>query len=102
MPQDMNSNSNSLSDTSWNKSTSDSIGEDVARARSEARREGSAALNSLKQGARSLSGEAKERAAGYVEEGREAVTGHLDAFAQAIRRASDELNEKDQTAAAQL
>jgi hypothetical protein len=102
MPQDMNSNSNSLSDTSWNKSTSDSIGEDVARARSEAGREGSAALNSLKQGARSLGDEAKDRAAGYVEEGREAVTEHLDAFAQAIRRASDELSEKDQTMAAQL
>jgi hypothetical protein len=99
----MNRNSSSsLSDTSWNKATSDSVQEDVARVRNEVGREGGAALGSLKEGARSLGEEAKQRASSYVEGGKETVTEHLDTFAQAIRRASDELSEKDQTMAAQL
>jgi hypothetical protein len=56
----------------------------------------------VKEGARSLGEEAKDRASRYVEGGKETVTEHLDAFAQAIKRASDELSEKDQTMAAQL
>lgn len=74
----------------------------MARAREEASRQGGAALDSLKEGARSLGEEARDRASGYVEEGKQAVTESLEAFAQAIRRASDELSERDQTMAAQV
>lgn len=98
MPQDMNTDSDrSLSEVSWNKATSDSTQEDAASAGHD---EG--AMGSLKEGARSLGDQAKERASRYVEGGKTTVTEHLDTFAQAIRAASDELRDKDQTMAAQL
>jgi len=79
-----------------------SMGGGLDHAREEAARQGGAALDSLKEGARSLGEEARDRASGYVEGGKQAVTDSLEAFAQAIRRASDELSERDQTTAAQL
>jgi len=74
----------------------------LERAREEAARQGSSALNSLKEGARSLGEEAQERVSGYAETGKQAVTENLEAFAQAVRKASDELSERDQTMAAQF
>lgn len=99
-----------LSGNSWDNNSSSTgsmqssgSGQDsVSRIRDQAEQQGSAALNSLKEGARSLGEEAHDRASGYVEGGKQAVTDSLEAFAQAIRRASDELNERDQTMAAQL
>src|SRR5687768_14496423 len=88
----------SRTETGWSDSTQDS----AARVRDEAGRLGGEAMSSLKEGARSLGDEAKDRASRYVEGGKEAVTEHLDAFAEAIKRAGDELNERDQTMAAQL
>lgn len=111
MPQDMNRDpaDRSLSGMSWDKATSDSTQEDVAREGEEdVAREGEkaspqgAAYESIKEGARSLGEEAKERASRYIEGGKDAVTEHLDTFAQSIRRASDELSEKDQTMASQI
>ncbi len=74
----------------------------VARAKEEAARLSSEAARRAKAQARSLGEEAKERAARYAEGGKEAVTEHLDAFAQAIRKAGEELSERDQTMAAQV
>jgi hypothetical protein len=88
----------SRTDAGWSDSTQDS----VARVRDEAGRLGGEAMSSLKQGTRSLGDEAKHRASRYVEGGKETVTEHLDAFAEAIKRAGEELNERDQTMAAQL
>lgn len=89
-----------LAEASRSQSASESPGDSVEAVRSQAGRQG--AIESVKEGARSLGEEAKERASRYVEGGKETVTGSLDTFAQAIRRASDELNESDQTMAAQL
>ena len=89
-----------FAEASHSQSASESLGDSVEAVRSQAGRQG--AIESVKEGARSLGEEAKERASRYVEGGKETVTGSLDTFAQAIRRASDELNESDQTMAAQL
>lgn len=91
-----------FSEATRSQSTSEALRDSAEAVRSQAERQGAAGLDSLKEGARSLGEEAKERASRYVEGGKETVTGSLDTFAQAIRRASDELNESDQTMAAQL
>lgn len=92
-----------LSGAGWDSdAASGSSQSSLERAREEAARQGSAALSSLKEGARSLGEEAQERVSGYAETGKQAVTENLETFAQAIRKASDELSERDQTMAAQL
>jgi len=60
------------------------------------------AVDTLKQGAQALSEQARERVEGYTEGGKEVVRQHLDDFASAVRRASDELSEHDQTLASQF
>lgn len=105
MPQDFNRDraGQGPSGADWDSSSSTGSAQStISRAREEINRQGGAALDSLKEGARSLGEEARDRASGYVEGGKEAVTEGLEAFAQAIRRASDELSERDQTMAAQL
>lgn len=100
---DNTSSGSSMSGSSMSgSSSSGSMQDTMSTVRDQASQQGTAALNSLKEGARSLGEEAHGRASGYVEEGKQAVTDSLEAFAQAIRRASDELNERDQTMAAQL
>lgn len=101
MPQetDFNRAGASSSGSSWDNASS---GSDVSGERSKLSRQGGAAIDTLKEGARSLGEEAKERASGYVEGGKHAVTDNLEAFAQAIRKAGDELRNSDQTMAAQL
>ena len=79
-----------------------SVRDEAARLKDEAARQGAAAYDSLKQGARSLGDEARERAAHYAAEQKEAVSSHLEDFAHAIRRASDDLSQRDQTMAAQF
>jgi hypothetical protein len=81
---------------------SSTIKEGVSRATDEATRQGAAALDSLKGGAQALGSQAKDRAGEYVEGGISAVTQSLEDFATAIRAASDELSQKDQTMAAQI
>jgi hypothetical protein len=108
MPQDMNREpgSQGLSGMSYDKATSSSVQEDTAGFRETAARQGSSAYEGLKEGAQSLrsslGAKAKDQAAGYVEEGKHAVTENLDTFAQAIRRASDELSQGEQTVASQI
>lgn len=108
MPQDMNREpgSQGLSGMSQDNATSTSVQEDAARIRDAAVRKGSAALDEIKDSAQtlgsSLGAQAKDQASGYVEEGKHAVTQNLDDFAQAIRRASDELSKTEQTMASQI
>jgi len=56
----------------------------------------------LSEGAQALGSQAKEQASSYVESGKSAVTDSLEQFAQAIRKASDELSRQDQSMAAQM
>lgn len=56
----------------------------------------------LSEGAQALGSQAKEQASSYVESGKGAVTESLEQFAQAIRKASDELSRQDQSMAAQM
>ena len=116
MPQELNRDptGQGASGAAWDNSGSGSyqgsgstsglgaVQDTVARAKEEAARLSSEAARQAKAQARSLGEEAKERAARYAEGGKEAVTEHLDAFAQAIRKAGDELSERDQTMAAQV
>jgi hypothetical protein len=115
MPQDMNrENQSSGSGSSYSGASQDYSGgsrteglsstlrDEAARLKDEAARQGSAAYDSLKEGARSLSAEARDRASRYADAQKEAVSGSLEDFARAIRRASEELSERDQTMASQL
>jgi hypothetical protein len=70
--------------------------------RDEATRQGTAAFEQLKQGAHSVTSEAKDRLSEYATGQKEFVSQNLQEFAQAIRRASDELSDRDQTMASQL
>ena len=72
------------------------------RAASEAKRKGAAAYEQIKEGARSLGDEAKERASRLAEDQKVAVTEHLEAFASAVKRAGEDLSERDHTMAAQV
>lgn len=49
-----------------------------------------------------LVGTAQDTATHYVEEGKEVAAGHLNTFANAVRKASDELSANDQGVAARL
>jgi hypothetical protein len=116
MPQELNRDptGQGTSGANWDNSGSASyqgsgstpglgaVQDTVARAKEEAARLSSEAARQAKAQARSLGEEAKERAARYAEGGKEVVTEHLDAFAQAIRKAGEELSERDQTMAAQV
>src|SRR5688572_17233415 len=104
MPQEKNreGGGRNASDRSWDTALPDSVREDAARAATEAKRKGAAAIDQVKVGARSLGGEVKERVSRLAEDQKESVTGHLDAFAEAIKRAGEDLSERDQTMAAQV
>jgi hypothetical protein len=84
------------------ESLSSSVRDEAARLKNEAARQGAAAYDSLKEGARSLGAEARDRASRYADAQKEAVSGSLEDFARAIRRASEDLSERDQTMAAQV
>jgi hypothetical protein len=60
------------------------------------------ASDEAKRQAKGLVAEAQEAASQYVDEGKQAAAGHLTSFAQAVRRASDELAQNDQGVAARL
>jgi hypothetical protein len=75
---------------------------DFADLRDEAARHGAAAYKEVKARARSIGGAAQEQASRYATTQKELVSEHLDEFAQAIRRAGDELSQRDSTLAAQL
>lgn len=104
MPQESNLNRAGAGSTgsNWESDRLNPNRGQLDRAKEEVGRQGAAALDTIKEGARSLGEEAKERASGYVEGGKHAVTDNLEAFAQAIRKAGDELRQQDQTMAAQL
>jgi len=104
MSDDFSSQSGSQggSSKSWSKAASDTLQDTASYAKEEAGRQGAAAVGMLKDGARTLGDEAMDRASRLADEGKEAVTSHLDVFAQAIKRASDELNQNDQTVASQI
>lgn len=57
---------------------------------------------SVRDEARGFASNARERAASRVEQRKQKVTGTIHDFADAVRRAGDELNERDQTMAARL
>ena len=104
MPQDMNrqSGGGQSFDSGPGKAVPDSMREDTLRAASEAKRKGAAAYEQIKEGARSLGDEAKERASRLAEDQKAAVTEHLEAFAFAVKRAGEDLSERDHTMAAQF
>lgn len=79
-----------------------SIQEGVDRIKDEAKEGGASALAAVKEGAQALGEEARGRVEDYAEGGKEVVRKHLDDFASAVRRASDELSENDQTLASQF
>jgi hypothetical protein len=56
----------------------------------------------IKEDAASLGEQAKDQGIRYAEQGKAAINDHLQSFAGAIRRASDELGEGDNTMASQL
>ena len=110
MPRDMNraSGGQSLSEMSVAKSTSDSTQEDSA-GREESgglgeqiRQQGSAGLNQIKGGARSLADRAREQVAGYADSQKGMITQQIDTIAQAIRQAGEELGAGQQTQASRL
>jgi hypothetical protein len=76
--------------------------DDANRLKEEATRQGSAAYESLKESARGLGDQAKEKVSSYATAQKGYVSESLGEFAQAIRRASDDLNQRDQTMAAQM
>jgi len=76
----------------------DAATREAASARDEAARAGS----TLKDEASRLAAGAKEKAYESVEEGKSIATGSLNDFTAAIRKASDELGERDQSMAANL
>ena len=83
-------------------STDGTLRDDLGKVRDEVRESGAAAFESLKEGAASLGSEAKDRLSQYAAGQKEFVSENLGQFAQAVRRASDELSERDQTMASQL
>jgi len=116
MPQDIN---RGLSGTGVSADDGDDydatvdVKKDAARVKDEAMRQGTAALQQIKEGAQSvtegakeqvsqLAEQAKERASRYAEDQKQVVTQHLDDFAQAVREASDTLSQHDQTMASHV
>ena len=104
MPQDMSRESGGWEREAggWEKAVPDSMREDTLRAASEAKRKGAAAYEQIKEGARSLGDEARERASRLAEDQKVAVGEHLEAFASAVKRAGEDLSEHDHTMAAQV
>lgn len=83
--------------------------EDAGRARAQVDRELGAAKESLsdarrlaEERARSLVGDATQQARSYADSQKEAAAQSLRDFAEAVRRASDELGNRDQTLAARF
>ncbi|KQT64414.1 MULTISPECIES: hypothetical protein [unclassified Aureimonas] len=74
----------------------------VDRETGSARAELSSATESVKQGVSSLGETAREKAAEGVEKGKAQLTSSIGDFAAAVRKASDELGERDQSMAAGL
>jgi len=62
----------------------------------------SAAAQTVKQEAQSFAAQAKEKASGQIEQHKETATRTLGDFANAIRRAGDELSQSDQSVASRL
>lgn len=62
----------------------------------------SAAAQTVKQEAQSFANQAKEKASGQIEQHKETATRTLGDFANAIRRAGDELSQSDQSMASRL
>jgi hypothetical protein len=76
---------------------------DPLRAEADAAREKlSGAVDTVKGEAVHLADTAKQKAAEKADQGKEAITSALGDFSEAIRRAGEELGEKDQTLAARL
>lgn len=67
-----------------------------------ARAEGEHAREHVKADAKAFTDHARERAYEGADQAKEAVSSNLDDFAAAIRKASDELGERDQSMASQL
>lgn len=76
----------------------DAASREAASARAEAERAGA----TLKDGASRLASTAKEKALEGADSGKAIAASNLDDFTAAIRRASDELGERDQSMAANL
>jgi vacuolar-type H+-ATPase subunit H len=96
-----------MSDT--NKPAPDKARDDLNTARDRAGREAGAAREEaqklgekVSQQAGDFAEKAKERAYDEAETGKETVAGGLDDFAAAVRRASDELGDRDQSMASRL
>ena len=68
----------------------------------EAKRKLEGAAETIKADAAAAKDDAAARAESVAERGKETGAGHLDAFADAVRKAADELGEQDQSAAAQF
>jgi len=68
----------------------------------EAKRKLEGAAETVKADAAAAKDDAAARAESMAEHGKETGAGHLDAFADAVRKAADELGEQDQSAAAQF
>lgn len=74
----------------------------INRETQSARDELGSAGTKLREGAQSALSEAKERASATAEEGKSVAASSLQDFAAAIRRASDELGDRDQSMGANL
>jgi hypothetical protein len=92
----------SLSGVGREARPSTSIRDDAARLKEEATRHGAAAYESAKESVRAFGDQAREQVSRYASGQKEYVSESLDEFAQAVRRASDELSQRDQTMAAQF
>ncbi len=79
-----------------------STGDALSREAQSARSEASGAASELKDGASRLLSDAKSKAYEGVEKGKSAAVGSLEDFTAAIRKASDELGDRDQSMAAGL
>lgn len=95
MPSDMNPGPEG-------QSLSDPAQDDNGSLVDQIKQQGSAGFEQIKEGARNLTDQARERASSFAEDQKGVVTQHLDTFAQAIRQASDDLSRNDQTMASQL
>ena len=79
-----------------------SVKENLQREADSASKKLHEASDEVKREARGLRAEAEDTAASYAEEGKQVAAGHLHAFADAVRAASDELAERDQGVAPRL
>ncbi|HEY9058724.1 MAG TPA: hypothetical protein VIN77_16380 [Aurantimonas sp.] len=76
----------------------DAIGRETQSARDEATKTG----QRIRDEASGLAEKAKERAGESADQGKEAVAGSMEDFAAAVRKASDELGDRDQSMAANV